>query len=668
MQQDLPLLIEPNLIPLLGDALLPDSVRNAVTLQHISSPRMRMHLKSKGAWAIKEAKSDPDAWIVVYWPYFTRAFLTNRSIGPKLEELGYADYRDLRPTSDPHMFRAQWKLFQRYFETELLPPGACLQGSTNYFNDLYSFLPPEATHEGLTIFRAGSMLSSRYKTAQQRYTSLSIANQAAALPNELISKLPIPIQLLLAALKGASRGSRDPYTEWGLAWTSKGLIFHMARAAEALRANSDVYPLLSIPSVDQFLDAWMNDHNYSRQLPGAKVKLSAILDTSLDTIVKHTDTYDRCLPSEFMFSHVQRFDPVYNLVFPFRFKTDKLDILKYMKTLVTKRLAALEPPQDPSVTKEPLLSSSTKTKSKQKFARSTSRINFNAISFGYGGNEDTGMAINLIKHGDTFISLPDEIVERLPPIGNPKWFSRSYRAMGITPSYVSPTGEKIKVRFQRTPVPEGYATFKYEDRVYFNLALLNPDGGEVFTALSSLCSTHSRATYDTLELIKAFKVFCLWLTKPTSDEVIYDCVDEWRRLVDPNSDSPIKLNTLEERVEFLWNFGIKSSSTPIAWIADKKFMPKENTRRVYTNVDEYVMWYAINNELPQLEYKLNKAQLGEYLAKRWMWWRKTTAVVEKLPAVRSTFMDGNKKPLYDGDMSYLIQKSDEMFGPVMGLS
>lgn len=658
-------LVEPHLLLSLGAHLLPSTTQNVRTLQFLKSPRHRMHLRSEGAWLLRETPSDPDAWIVIYWPFLTDAFLKDRRIGHNLKALDYSRYMDLRADRTPQLFKAQCRLFQDHFEREVLPPGAKVWGSTNSFLDILSFLPPEAASEGVTVFRAGSLLSARYKTAQARYTSLSPMNFLTGAPLDVIEKLPVPIQLLTAALRGAARGSEDPYTEWGVAWTGKGVVLHLVRAAEALQRHPDTLQCLKIPHVDTFLDAWTSEFNYIRRIPFAgKTKLNEITAHDVDLAVTYTDPYDRCLPSDFMFSQVQRFDPMHTLLFPFKFKSDKLDILKYVKLLKNNRLEELIKESEPEKKTKSLHLPRPK---KRKHSRKVSRITFDASSFGYSATDSQRMTIAMIKHGGLLIAIPEEIVELLPPVGDPKWYNRSLHAMGRSPQYVSHTGEKIKVLFPKTKIPESFATYTYEDRVYFNLALLNPEGGEAFQALRALCKSHHNATQSTLDLIKAFRTFCFWLFNPLGDESRYDVVDEFSRLTDPSSDSPVHLLDVNARLDFLWDLGIKTSSTQIAWIADAKFLPKENTRRVYTNVDEYILWYSMTHELPQLEYKLSKKQLSEYLAKRWLWWRTTGAVESKLPEIRTTFMDGNKKPTYDGDMAYLIQKSDEMFGPVMGL-
>jgi hypothetical protein len=273
-----------------------------------------------------------------------------------------------------------------------------------------------------------------------------------------------------------------------------------------------------------------------------------------------------------------------------------------------------------------------------------------------------GLVFRAIKYcRQTYISFPDVVSLHLPQVNKAKWFSRRHldRVKGWTLPNMKAT---FPIRIDHVQVKDAKATVHYRDITYFHPLLMLPDG-EAMGFLREVFHVLPHVPVHVKAMVGAFHNLLLWIHDPQlllQGEGQFGT--ELESLTDPSFGCPIKLKSPQDRLDFLFQKGRNSIRRGLAY-SDKPGAHGKRSARM-GSYDHWVVWHCSTTELPFLGYQLNKTQQCEYIAKRWLHWRRPSSLKNHL--IADTYyrlparlpLLGKQKTVTD-----LIAEAEDMFGP-----
>lgn len=683
-----PNLINNQLLPNLLFSLLPESPASATPLTNLLDPAYHLLRRREGLWLVHQDPqhlTDHSGWFIIHWPSLLRNILQQPRGKSLLADHGYsAPHYFTMEQSDPAFFDTQWRAFRLHFQS-LLPPASTVWQDAPDFLRLTSFAEPhEAGPDAFTVFRAGAMVSSKYRTTQSRlgaYKDFSPLNLLPILSNpELLHKIHPLTQLLLQCMQRSRVFfTEDGFNNWGFAWTKTGLIFHYARALHRAQLDPYLSPLFPGDMYNDYLSPWGAD--YVLNSPCAlKLPRLTRFTTRLDP-----GAYERLVrpfnlihnPHTFgdRWATDVKYMPEHHLYFHNKHRTQLYDLRRYVRdlcALAKPNLTVQTPTTQTPTTQTPTTLSAGKPPSnppKKTRKRPISIFTLDERQLGYAlpssdlDNPEAieGLTLRAIKyHREVFLSYPDALAEFAPGINNNEWFLRTPKKGQLPARWMGTV-----LDYQHTiPRDIQRATLMYRGTLYFHPGLTLPDGDAV-SFLRACYRAQGSVPERIYQITTAYNNFLTWVHTPNALlEGAGAYGPELESFVDPSVDCPIKLSSHYERLDFFYQKGMRSSRRGLAYAVTKPGQHGSRSPRIGT-YDKWCIWYATNTELPYLKYRLNKTQQTEYLAKRWLPWRRPGSLGYHLPNPLRVYLKlQQRQPDLPKDVSVdaVIAEAEDLYG------
>jgi len=537
----------------------------------------------------------------------------------------------------------------------------------------------EGYPDNFTIFRAGDFLDPRYRGIDQRLAAYRGFKQLHHIDVlKVLEKTPQPFRLLYWALRRAKAAKTlDGFNTWGIAWTRKGLVFHYGRALDRIRKDLLLADRFGGDLYNDYLGPWSQEFVLNLKGP---LKIPALARfTSRLSATEYEDAIEpyRLTKNPYMWSDLVNTDPRYlaenHLFFPFR-GGKRYDIREYIAELVhlsTDEEAYAAALRDRHRFRERHDAKQEPTSKRTgKRERVVSVFSVDERQLGYSlpsqDAEDPeaieGLVIRALKYcGETYISFPDIFALHHPKINESKWFDRRY--IHATKKWLGPGNKLIPLNIDHVTLDNKVgATLRYKDTLYFHPGLMLPDG-EAMEFLRQVIAIHPVNGLRLEQMHTAFYNFLLWVHDPKlllHGQGQFGA--ELESLIDPSYNCPVVLSTPQERLDFFFQKGLKSRLRGLAYAPSPgKHGSRSSRMSIY---DRWCVWYCSMAELRVLRYHLNNKQQCEFIAKRWLHWRRPASLKKHLWA--GTYLGlPARHPSYPRDKTIdeLIEQANDMFGP-----
>jgi hypothetical protein len=265
-----------------------------------------------------------------------------------------------------------------------------------------------------------------------------------------------------------------------------------------------------------------------------------------------------------------------------------------------------------------------------------------------------------------YLSYPDELVRLIPGLNEPRHFSRASPKPYTTWLDVG-TGRPTSLDMVRASLPlRVKATIYTNDTLFFHPALMLPDG-EALSLVRAMRLLQHTLPWQYEVYLNCFSNFLLWVNcRDKSDTAIGD---ELSFLSDPGSGCPVYLTTPRSRLQFFHQKGIQRRGRSFSH-SPKPGTHGQRSKRL-TDYDRWALWYVAQHELKRLPYELNKAQQCEYIAKRWLHWRRPDSLRSHLlhPSYEHIRPDGSTYRITlpslpeDLSMDHFVRDVTKQLGP-----
>jgi len=668
-----------------------------------------------GAWLLSSTHSYSPVdtgFYALHWPTLFEAARYHHDLNWACQRVGLpirSQHALIR--SDPEAFQ---ELVQGYktILRHTLPPGCLLEADNDLLRRAIApFVPrsqlglvegsPIRDSLGLwTFFRLGTLARTKsvtYKQAVSAYSSL--ATELISQVLTLREDLPIVVRVLLQCMRHARLSEGVGAARWGMFWTKSGLVFDYGLGLHSLSIDDPVAFREVVSSGDMYeaLGLFLDPYSYRKRSFGGVPELQSIL--SQDTAARKV-VVDECVPYEAFFEDGPFADSRYmqlrsrtnhRLFFPISL-TDKRDnLLTYVQKLhavtlqrqanLTKyaSLYTLNKTSKPVVKSEPTLAA------KPIFSHKINVATFNRINLGATRAPQPFLPFEVqvaqLK-GQAYCSMPKFLTDAYPELLYTPLFDRECQSMTL---HWAVYGSRV-IPGLKHPVSD--MTLSQSDVIYTTLGLPRAPynaplsihrrdqtfiapfwfrpGGEMHAILDAIRKHRPGLTPEDITDLETLRTFWDWIYNGLHDSVRHRVAEEFAFPIgEETHDYPqvYMLTSADSRLQFVLDKAARSNAPRVCDMAPStdKRIPHSAKPNSY---DTFAIWVACMREIRELPWSLLKPQVSEYLAKRWLPWRRA-------PNIRSaefsrywwqmTQAGQGKPPLEEIDQA--LQFAQTTFGP-----
>lgn len=402
------------------------------------------------------------------------------------------------------------------------------------------------------------------------------STELLAIPDTNLGRMPPILHLLVHTLRESERTRHiDAWPTWGLAWTSKGLLFNAATALAAYRRTvpfSVEDPLLKGDIYEDHVGQWSHDIPLDLNAKRGGCVQDLILAEASTSFFEVIDALSAGVSP----SHVEKAGELSSYVsdisFCYLWDTAKLSDF-------------LELARSPRYMKSTLKPTPMK--------REVLPLHF------------YDMEITTCK--DSFyLAFPAELREHISFLNDRLIYRPGPKN---TLAYKLRKSEVAAVE-TRCYVVNG--------TVFVHPALWLPTIALARRYLNTL--SRGEDTYIVCtEILNNIELFCELVLDPPSTLKKASLTGELAYLFDQ---SPVPTDTFEQRMHLLLDRARHLSQEAVAFKEAKG--PQDTRSKRINTYDTFLLWYAATHELPRIGYFLSEDQQAEYISKRLTWWRRPT--------------------------------------------
>jgi len=648
---------------------------------------------AQGLYVVRDPSNpgDRNGWLVIHFPTLVR-YVSRRPMLPvAYSRPEYTAQASTLLNTDTELRYALERSWRQHVLTEWLPPGSNVWSDSSAFHALLS---PILEHlrdelgEDITdlnsdewiVARPGQLMSWGKSASGLFEAFRSFRNLPIHGISSVGTGVPSYFTLLLFALS-RSRTTGKGYEDWGIAWLDEGLYFNHYRAFMTAKKDLALSEMFPGDTFEDYLGPWSSPAYFERYPKwSALPRLSVVSQPAEDLGARLSAMlapYGRIngegARHGWNAEHARIFniDPRKNdtLVRYLRDFNEIATAAQSAKPAVKfgERSKHFLTRRNPGVA--PVIEDQHLKVARLARQRDYTVFSVNAMELGWF-DKTSPLVMGISEtHGTYYMSPPTEFLECFPELMDGALFERAGIKDPTKPVETSTYKYNVSlIRRLKLGKRIPYCMMAHNMN-YLHPLMFDPVEGEFWQMLRMITGTYRDVRGQTYApLIKAFESFCQWLFNPhlfekTQENPEFFVGNELQYLIDPNSGCPVNTPTLHDRLSFFWDKATKLREKLVAF-DDSPTTP--GARRAYSPqtgpYDKWCLWYVATHELPQLDVRLTDAQQCEYIAKRWLPWRRPVGLRNHLERVIYDYERRVPPLAKELDMDALLADCNEKFG------